>query len=115
MRCGPYLEAVHRVKLRMRRTGWIPSIVPSTDQTVYLVAGDFDPIGQAWSEADLKAADLETVIQDLTAGEYSDPLGSSASTPPALGPRMSPRTSPARSSGAATCGRLRAGAAAWHH
>ncbi|MCP1852761.1 MULTISPECIES: hypothetical protein [unclassified Bradyrhizobium] len=62
------------VELRMRRTGWVPSIVPSTDHTVYLVADDFGRIGRAWREADLDATDLETVIQDLMAGEYSDPL-----------------------------------------
>lgn len=58
----------------MRRTDWIPSIVPSADQTVYLVADDFGQIGRAWREADLEATDLETVIQDLMAGEYSNPI-----------------------------------------
>ncbi|MCP1832862.1 hypothetical protein [Bradyrhizobium sp. USDA 4545] len=58
----------------MRRSNWTPSIVPSTDQTVYLVADDFGKIGRAWREADLEATDLETVIQDLMSGEYSDPI-----------------------------------------
>ena len=44
----------------MPRSGWTPSIVPSTDQTVYLVAEDFGPIGSAWREADLEATDLGT-------------------------------------------------------
>ncbi|QPF83914.1 hypothetical protein IC762_30340 [Bradyrhizobium genosp. L] len=58
---------------------WTPSIVPSdVDQTVYLVADDFGPIGRAWREADLETADLETVIQDLIAGEYANPIRVSA-------------------------------------
>jgi hypothetical protein len=58
----------------MRRSNWIPSIVPSDDQTVYLVADDFGPVGSAWREADLKTSDLETVIQDLLSGEISNPI-----------------------------------------
>ncbi|GIQ78333.1 hypothetical protein [Bradyrhizobium sp. RD5-C2] len=58
----------------MRKANWTPSIVPSDDQTVYLVADDFGPIGRAWRETDLESADLETVIQDLMAGEYSSPI-----------------------------------------
>ncbi|WP_426435578.1 hypothetical protein [Bradyrhizobium genosp. P] len=58
----------------MRRSNWTPSIVPGDAQTVYLVADDFGPIGRAWREADLETADLETVIQDLLAGEYSNPI-----------------------------------------
>lgn len=58
----------------MRRSNWTPSIVPSDDQTVYLVADDFGPIGRAWREADFETADLETVIQGLIAGEYASPI-----------------------------------------
>ena len=58
----------------MRRSNWTPSIVPSDDQTFFLVADDFGPIGRAWREADLETADLETVIQGLLAGEYSNPI-----------------------------------------
>ena len=58
----------------MRRSNWTPSIVPYDDQTAYLVADDFGPIGRAWREADLKTTDLETVIQDLMAGEYARPI-----------------------------------------
>jgi hypothetical protein len=58
----------------MRKSNWTPSIVPSDDQTVYLVADDFGRIGRAWREADLETADLETVIQDLMAGEYANPI-----------------------------------------
>ena len=59
----------------MRRSNWTPSIVPNgTDQTVYLVADDFGKIGRAWREADYEVSDLETVIQDLLSGEYSNPI-----------------------------------------
>ncbi|QPF81696.1 hypothetical protein IC762_17895 [Bradyrhizobium genosp. L] len=58
----------------MTRTGWVPSIVPATDQTVYLVADDFGQIGRAWREADVEATDLETVISSLLSGEYHDPI-----------------------------------------
>jgi hypothetical protein len=59
----------------MRGSNWTPSIVPGGyDQTVYLVADDFGGLGQAWREADYKGADFETIIQDLLAGEYSNPI-----------------------------------------
>jgi len=59
----------------MRKSNWTPSIVPGGhDQTVYLVADDFGRVGQAWREADYQGTDLETVIQDLLAGEYSNPI-----------------------------------------
>ncbi|MET3996819.1 hypothetical protein ACT4MK_02265 (plasmid) [Bradyrhizobium barranii] len=51
-----------------------PSIVPADEPTVYLVADDFGRAGSAWREADLEMADLETVIQDLLAGEYRRPI-----------------------------------------
>jgi hypothetical protein len=59
----------------MRRSDWMPSIVPGdNDQTVYLVADDFGKIARVWREADYDATDLETVIQDLLSGEYSNPI-----------------------------------------
>ena len=59
----------------MRRSNWTPSIVPADDdQTIYLVADDFGKIGRVWREADYEATDLETVIQDLLSGEYSNPI-----------------------------------------
>ena len=62
-------------ELRMRRSNWTPSIVPADDdQTIYLVADDFGKIGRVWREADYEATDLETVIQDLLSGEYSNPI-----------------------------------------
>jgi hypothetical protein len=59
----------------MRKSNWTPSIVPNgNDQTVYLVADDFGKPGRAWVEADVETADLETVIQDLLSGQYSNPI-----------------------------------------
>jgi hypothetical protein len=59
----------------MRTSNWTPSIVPSdNDQTVYLVADDFGRLGRAWPEADYETTDLETVIQDLLTGQYSNPV-----------------------------------------
>jgi hypothetical protein len=59
----------------MRRSSWTPSIVPNEDdQTVYLVAEDFGRLGRAWREAEYDATDLETVLQDLLAGQYRNPI-----------------------------------------
>jgi hypothetical protein len=58
----------------MRQSKWSPSLVPSDDQTVYLVADDFGKIGRCWRETDIEGTDLETVITDLLAGEYKSPL-----------------------------------------
>ncbi|MBR1157046.1 hypothetical protein JQ575_41570 [Bradyrhizobium sp. JYMT SZCCT0428] len=57
----------------MRKSNWTPSIVPNgNDQTVYLVADDFGKNGSAWRETDCETADLETVIEDLLTGQYSN-------------------------------------------
>jgi hypothetical protein len=59
----------------MRRPNWTPSIVPNgADQTVYLVVDDFGRKGRAYREADVEAADLETVIVDLLGGQYANPI-----------------------------------------
>jgi hypothetical protein len=59
----------------MRRSNWIPSIVPrGDDQTVYLVGDDFGRNGRAYRETDVEAADLETVIVDLLDGQYTNPV-----------------------------------------
>jgi hypothetical protein len=53
----------------------LDSIVPTDDdETVYLVADDFGRLGRAWREADYEANDLETVVQDLLTGQYSNPI-----------------------------------------
>jgi hypothetical protein len=60
----------------MRQSGWTPSIVPrGDDQNVYLVVDDLGRLGRVWREADVEHTDLETVIQDLLAGQYKNPIG----------------------------------------
>jgi hypothetical protein len=52
-----------------------PSTAPhGPDQDTYLVLDDFGQTGQAWRETNVNAADRETVIRNLLAGEYSDPV-----------------------------------------
>jgi hypothetical protein len=59
----------------MRKPNWTPSIVPNeNDQTFYLVADDFGKPGRAWVESDYETTDLETVIQDLLTGQYTNPI-----------------------------------------
>ena len=59
----------------MRKSGWTPSIVPgSEDQNVYLVLNDFGSRGRSYLETDEETADLETVINCMLSGEYSNPV-----------------------------------------
>ena len=53
---------------------WTPSIVPTADQTVYLVLDDFGKHGRAWRETDVEQTDLEIIIADMLRGEYNDPV-----------------------------------------
>ena len=55
----------------MRRS---PSIVPGSEPTVYLVVDNLGRLGSVWREADVEAADYETVIRDLLSGQYSNPV-----------------------------------------
>jgi hypothetical protein len=55
-------------------SNWTPSIVPTGDQSIYLVLDDFGEIGRCWREAGVEATDLETVIADMLRGEYSNPV-----------------------------------------
>lgn len=52
---------------------WTPSIVPG-DQTVYLVLDDFGDLGRAYREADPDTSDLESVIDGLLTGQYTNPV-----------------------------------------
>jgi hypothetical protein len=57
------------------RRSWTPSIVPNGhDQTFYLVVNNFGKLGTAFGETDVAEADLETTINDLMSGQYSDPV-----------------------------------------
>ena len=61
----------------MRKSNWTPSIIPGgdeNDQTVYLVADDLGKFGRAWRETDYEGSDLETIVQDLLTGQYSNPI-----------------------------------------
>jgi len=41
---------------------------------VYIVLDDFGKIGRAYRETDEAEADLETVIEDMMAGQYNHPM-----------------------------------------
>ena len=60
----------------MRKPEQSPSIVPpGNDQDVYLVLDSFgDWIGQSWRETDVEDANLETLIEHLLEGQYSNPV-----------------------------------------
>jgi hypothetical protein len=51
-----------------------PSIVPGFDADVYLVLDDFGKLGRAYREVDEEHADRETVIRNLTEGQYNNPV-----------------------------------------
>jgi hypothetical protein len=57
----------------MRESTWTPAIVPQGgDQNVCLAAENLGRQGGIRRESDCENADLETVIQDLLTGQYSD-------------------------------------------
>src|ERR1700686_1272470 len=59
----------------MPRTGWIPLLVPyGADQTVYLVIDRFGGLGSVYRETEVERTDMETVITDLMAGQFNDPI-----------------------------------------
>jgi hypothetical protein len=53
-----------------------PSIVPhGADQDTYLVLDDFGGrLGCSWRETDVDSADRQTLMRDLLAGEYKNPV-----------------------------------------
>ena len=54
---------------------WTPSTVPyGADQTVYLVVDNFGRPGSVYREAEVGRTDLETIIADLMAGQFNDPI-----------------------------------------
>ena len=56
----------------MRRS---PSIVPHfADRDVYIVLDDFERRGRSWREIDEGRTDRTTLVQDLLAGQYNNPV-----------------------------------------
>ena len=56
----------------MPRTGWM---VPyGADQTVYLVVDRINRHGAVYCEIEIERTDIETVVADLLAGQFSDPV-----------------------------------------
>jgi len=56
----------------MARTGRISPIVRyGADRTAYLIV---DSLGARGSEIEIERSDLETIISDLMAGQFNDPL-----------------------------------------
>jgi hypothetical protein len=52
-----------------------PSISPDgSDQDIYLVLNDFGRIGRGWCGTDENGADRATLVRDLLAGEYNNPV-----------------------------------------
>jgi hypothetical protein len=60
----------------MPGTGRPPEVVPyGADQTIYLVVDSFgEKEGSVYREAEVERADLETVIGDLLAGQFNNPV-----------------------------------------
>jgi hypothetical protein len=53
---------------------WTPSIVPSDDQTVYLVVDDLGHLGLSWRETNVEDTRLEMIVADLLEGQYNNPV-----------------------------------------
>jgi hypothetical protein len=51
-----------------------PSIVPAADDTVYLVEDDLGSFGRIFPEANSANCDRETILRDLSASQYHDPV-----------------------------------------
>jgi hypothetical protein len=58
--------------MRNDRSG--PSLVPSFDETVYLVLDDFGKLGRAYREADEKTSGLHNIVACFLTGEYRKPV-----------------------------------------
>jgi hypothetical protein len=60
----------------MRSSNWTPSIVPGRDRDreACLVIDDLGKLSLIYCESDVETADVETVIEDLLDGQYSNPV-----------------------------------------
>ena len=54
------------------RTGW--KVPYGADQTVYLVVDQLTRQGAVYCEIEIERADIETIVVDLLAGQFSDPV-----------------------------------------
>ena len=72
-----------------------PSIIPNDrlDRTIYLVLEDFSS-GAAWRETGEDRTDYRTVVNDLLAGQYDNPLRAVAFIRGGDGRAMLPKTLP---------------------
>jgi hypothetical protein len=51
-----------------------PSIVPTADDTVYLVEDNLGSFGRIFTETNAARCDRETILRDLYASQYHDPV-----------------------------------------
>jgi hypothetical protein len=51
-----------------------PSIVPAADDTVYIVEDDLGHHGRIFPETNSAHCDRETILRDLSASQYHDPV-----------------------------------------
>jgi hypothetical protein len=51
-----------------------PSIVPGFNADVYVVLDDFGTLGRTYREVDEAEADKATLIRDLIAGQFNNPV-----------------------------------------
>ncbi len=51
-----------------------PSLVPEFDVTVHIVLDDFGKAGRVYRETDEEDGGLETVIDNLSTGQYNNPI-----------------------------------------
>jgi hypothetical protein len=51
-----------------------PSIVPGIDRDTYLILDDLARLGCAWRETSVADTELESVVNDLLEGQYSNPI-----------------------------------------
>ena len=56
----------------MPRNGW--KVPYGADQTVYLVVDRLSRRGAVYCEIEIERTDIETIVSDLLAGQFSDPV-----------------------------------------
>jgi hypothetical protein len=61
-----------RWSLRMSRTAW--NVPYGADQTAYFVVDRLGRLGGIEREIEVERTDLETIIRDLVAGQFNDPV-----------------------------------------